>query len=78
MKVTCEACGHDADIGEASDAWRCPCSAGLRAGSTCDCRAVNEAPGTEDNPGDPSGEIANLEARIIELRGGVRPEGHRE
>jgi hypothetical protein len=37
--------------------------------------ARNEAPGTEDNPPDRSGDIAALEAQLQQLRGAARPEG---
>ena len=73
--VTCGACGHDADVAAPSDVWRCNCAAGVSSDPDCGCDALNESPGVEDNPPDRAGEIAALEAKLLELRGGVAPEG---
>lgn len=65
--VTCGDCGQTAEIGAPADVWKCP-----------HCGELNEAYGTEDNtvPQDsPDQEIAALEARLLQLRGGVAPKG---
>lgn len=73
--VTCKECEHDAEVSAPSDAWRCNCAAGVGPGD-CGCDALNESDGpVEDNPPDRSGEVAELEARLAVLRGGVAPEG---
>jgi hypothetical protein len=80
MKVTCEACGHPAEISAPSDVWKCNCWAGVGP-DDCDCDASNEAPGTEDLTSDTTetaeSEIARLESRLITLRGGITPEGEK-
>jgi len=66
--VTCGDCRKDAEISAPSDVWKCP-----------NCGELNAQFGTEDNtaPQDsPDQEIAALEARLLELRGGVAPEGN--
>lgn len=66
--VTCGDCRQDAEISAPSDVWKCP-----------QCGELNEAFGTEDNSvpeATPDQEIVALEARILELRGGVAPEGN--
>lgn len=70
--VTCGECGHMAQIASPSDVWKCNCAV---SESDCECDAVNHAPRTEDNAPDVTGEIAELEARLLELRGDVTPEG---
>jgi hypothetical protein len=75
MRVTCGSCAHRAEIAAASDVWVCNCHAGQSSDPECTCSARNEAPGTEDNPPDRSGDIAALEAQLLQLRGAARPEG---
>ncbi|OJY47605.1 hypothetical protein [Pseudonocardia sp. 73-21] len=75
LQVTCRHCGHDAEIARPSDAWKCNCAAGVSSDPDCVCDALNEAPGTEDNPGEGADELAQLEARLAELKGAVAPEG---
>lgn len=65
VEVTCADCGHDAEIAAPSDVWKCP-----------DCGELNESFGAEDNSNDPAEqEAAQLEARLLELRGGIGPKG---
>lgn len=62
--VTCGDCREKAQIVAPADVWKCP-----------SCGELNEAFGTENNPPDRTGEAADLEAKLIELRGSVAPEG---
>lgn len=67
LDVTCGDCRKNAEISAPSDVWKCP-----------HCGELNAEFGTEDNTVPetaPDQEIAALEARILELRGGVAPEG---
>lgn len=65
--VTCGDCRKDSEISAPADVWKCP-----------QCGELNEAFGTEDNSNDQDQtdqEVAALEARLLELRGGVAPKG---
>lgn len=78
MRVECQTCGHRAELQAASDVWKCNCAAGVGP-DDCACDALNEQPGTEDLSVDTSAaEIAELEARLVTLRGGTTPEGDNE
>lgn len=70
--VTCGGCGHAAELVAPADVWKCNCAA---QDSRCNCDELNEAFGSEDNPPDKAGEIADLEARLLELRGNSEPKG---
>lgn len=72
VQVTCAECGHAAELQAPADVWKCNCAA---QDGGCGCDVLNEEFGTEDNPRDDRGEIAGLEARLLQLRGGVAPEG---
>lgn len=64
--VTCGDCRAQSEIGAPADVWKCP-----------DCGELNESYGTEDNSNDPTElEAAQLEARLLELRGGIGPKGN--
>ena len=71
-EVTCGGCGHPAEISAPADVWKCSCAA---QDSRCNCDELNEAFGSEDNPPDKGGEIADLEARLQQLRGHAAAEG---
>lgn len=75
MRVTCSTCSHRAEIAAPSDVWQCNCAAGVSTDPECECSALNEAPGTEDNPPDRSADVAALEAQIAEIQGAARVEG---
>lgn len=66
-KVTCGDCRKHSEIGAPADVWKCP-----------DCGELNAADGAEDNSNTQDladQEAASLEARLLELRGGVAPNG---
>lgn len=76
MKVTCGQCAHPAEISSASDAWKCNCIAQVGPDPDCLCDAINTTDGAELNPADTApAEIQQLEARLLELKGGVTPSG---
>lgn len=65
--VTCGDCRKQSEISAPSDVWKCPA-----------CGELNEEFGTEDNSNTQDlaeQEAAAIEARLLELRGGVAPKG---
>ena len=80
MQVTCEACGHPAELSAPSDVWKCNCWSGVGPDG-CGCDWSNEQPGTEDLSVDTTetaeSEIQRLEARLVHLRGGITPKGEK-